>query len=118
MAKLHPAPDGYPIKLVRDKTSDVVNASGNPGALFYGPLEAQERDLPKWLRKKLLEEVGEYLTDRSLSELADILAVIDGLCLRAHGHTLEKVLEDTRNDDRGMFRHGIMMYGYHGEFDG
>jgi hypothetical protein len=35
VSALQPAPGGYPIKLVRDRTPAIINASGEPGALFY-----------------------------------------------------------------------------------
>lgn len=35
MPELEPAPEGYPIKLVRDRTAQIVNPSGKPGDLWY-----------------------------------------------------------------------------------
>lgn len=110
-----PAPTGYPIKLVRDNTAQILNASGEPGDLWYGPAPD---DCSRWLRLKLAEEVGEYLVDGGVGELRDVLAVIEGLCQQVHGIALENLLDFLRADPRGGFRDGVMMYGHHAEFDG
>lgn len=116
MSDLTPAPKGYPIKLVRDATASIVNHSGEPGALFYGPIPLE--DQPRWLRRKLLEEVGEYLESGELAELADVLAVVVGLSHVAHGVSLEDLSTAMSQDARGGFATGQMMYGHHPEFDG
>lgn len=112
-----PAPGGYPIKIVRDDTPEIVNASGEPGDLWYGPLDGislEERG--PWLRRKLIEEAVEYTEGRSSEELADVLSVIEGLAL-LHGLTLAELAEIAANDERGGFLRGRMMYGRHAEFD-
>ncbi len=114
MASLRPAPDGYPIKLVRDRTRDILNASGEPGDLFYGPARG---DLIRWLRLKLAEEVGEFLVDGGYDELRDVLAVVEGLAV-AVGSSLNELVAALRDDPRGGFVYGVMMYGHHREFDG
>lgn len=113
---LQPRPDGYPIKLVRDRTPQIINSSGEPGELFYRPLTPDE-DRAKWLRKKLVEEVGEYLIDGGPTELRDVFIVLLEL---AHEHALDldRLLELVRDDPRGLFRDGVMMCGRHPEFDG
>lgn len=111
---LTPAPKGYPIKLVRDNTPQILNESGKPGDLWYGEANG---DRARWLRLKLAEEVGEYLVDGGWGELRDVLAVIEGLA-HAHGATLADLLKALADDPRGGFKDGVMMYGYHQEFDG
>lgn len=110
-----PAPQGYPIKLVRDNTPKILNGSGEPGALWYGEAEG---DVSRLLRLKLAEEVGEYLTDGGVGELRDVLAVVEGLALEAHGLTLIDLVACLRRDPRGGFTKAVMMFGHHPEFDG
>lgn len=113
MSELTPAPRGYPIKLVRDDTAGIVNPTGEPGDLWYGPCE----DAAPWLRQKLGEEVTEYLLDPDVPELTDVLAVVEGLA-KTHGLTLDDLAEQMRQDARGRFLDPQMMWGYHQEFDG
>lgn len=115
MTVLRPAPNGHPIKLVRDKTAEVVNPSGEPGSLYYGPGDPKER--LRWLRLKLAEEVGEYLVDGGVDELADVLAVVQALSAE-HDLPLSELLRLMLADERGGFLDGVMMYGRHEEFDG
>lgn len=116
MNELTPAPKGYAIKLVRDRTAEIVNPSGFPGDLWYAPLPAGT-DLGPWLRGKLDEEVREYQQDRDLRELSQVLSVVEALA-EYHGSSLEELAERMRSDERGGFRRGVIMYGYHPEFDG
>lgn len=116
MSALTPAPKGYAIKLVRDKTPRIINSSGQPGGLFYRQVDLDAR-VP-WLKRKLIEEAAEYLESGELDELADVLAVIEGIAWARHGLTLAELASKMHDDKRGGFLHGQMMYGYHEEFDG
>lgn len=111
---LAPAPEGYPIKLVRDHTAAILNGSGEPGALWYAPAKG---DRARLLRLKLSEELGEYLVDGGWGELRDLLAVVEALA-GEHGATLDDLIAALRADPRGGFADGVMMYGHHPEFDG
>lgn len=113
---LSPMPEGYPIKLVRDRTSDVLNSSGKPGELFYKPLKDAAQRL-RWLKAKLGEEVWEYGLGGDFVELLDVLAVVEALCIE-HGRTIEEARREMHSHPRGGFRRGMMMYGRHKEFDG
>lgn len=115
MSELVPAPDGYPIKLVRDRTPEIINGTGQAGALFYTHIPAGERG--PWLRRKLIEEAAEYMETASLDELADVLAVVEGLAA-THGLTLSELGTRMNSDPRGGFLAGVMMRGHHAEFDG
>lgn len=117
MTDLVPKPNGHPIKLVRDRTPDVVNSSGEPGSLFYRKYDGLHGTYAKWLRQKLIEECAEYVVEGTLGELCDVLAVVDGLAL-LHGTNLDALIPTMRADIRGGFIEGVMMYGYHPEFDG
>jgi len=111
---LTPAPRGYPIKLVRDNTAEIINSSGEPGDLWYGPCPAGE--VEKWLRKKLVEEVAEFLVDPGNEELDDVYAAVVGLA-HLQGRDSEDLYQALLNDARGGFGRGVMMYGRHDEFD-
>jgi len=113
MPDLIPAPNGYPIKLVRDGTASVINGSGEAGELFYGPAKG---DTMRWLRLKLAEEVGEYLVDGGFDELADVQAVLEALSV-AHGRSVEELRTAVESHPRGGFSEAVMMYGRHAEFD-
>lgn len=115
MTVLRPAPDGYPIKLVRDQTEVIVNPSGVPGELWYGDAPP-DADVARLLRLKLAEEVGEYLVDANLKELLDVLAVVEALCI-THDAALEGAIALMRGDPRGGFLSGRVMYGRHAEYD-
>lgn len=116
MTVLKPAPEGYPIKLVRDHTARIVNPSGEPGDLWYE--EAPPEELSRALRLKLAEEVAEFLVDGGLDELADVLAVVEGIARTEFRVQLEQLHDHARADRRGGFLTGQMMYGRHPEFDG
>jgi predicted house-cleaning noncanonical NTP pyrophosphatase (MazG superfamily) len=112
MTDLTPAPNGYPIKLVRDKTTDII---GDEGRLFYDRISFTE-SVP-WLRKKLVEEVAEYIVAPAEDELADVLAVVQALA-HVHGKDLTTLTALMNADPRGGFFTGRMMRGHHPNFDG
>jgi predicted house-cleaning noncanonical NTP pyrophosphatase (MazG superfamily) len=113
MGELIPAPNGYPIKLVRDRTTDII---GDEGRLFYDNVSLVAA-LP-WLRKKLVEEVAEYIVEETPSELADVLAVVYAIAELRHGLRVDELHQMFRDDPRGGFLTGRMMRGHHPEFDG
>ena len=115
MSELTPAPCGYPIKLVRDRTPEIINSTGDPGALFYDHIKPAER--ARWLRRKLIEESAEYMESGEIAELADVLAVVEGLAA-THDLTLADLIAHKNDDPRGGFLTGVMMRGHHPEFDG
>jgi predicted house-cleaning noncanonical NTP pyrophosphatase (MazG superfamily) len=117
MSPLTPAPKGYPIKIVRDGTAAIVNPSGEPGDLWYDtPPAESEEEIVRLLRLKLSEEVGEYLIDGTLDELADVLAVIEALAVY-EGSNLKGLTAKMQDDPRGGFLKAVMMYGRHPEYD-
>lgn len=64
-------------KLVRDKIPEII---GNEGKVpQFRTLADEEYDIE--LGKKLLEEVNEYLYDKTVEELADILEVIRAIAV-------------------------------------
>lgn len=64
-------------KLIRDKIPDLVQDAREQIAFHY----ASDEEYNKALREKLVEEVGEFLQNPSPEEMADILEVLDALCI-------------------------------------
>lgn len=77
-------------KLVRDRIPEIIEKEGRKP--YVRILDDQE--MMKCLENKLQEEVNEYVEDRSVEELADILEVIYALC-KMKGISKEE-LEQTR----------------------
>lgn len=93
-------------KLVRDNIPEIIERDGrNPIIRVLGTEERVE-----YLKKKLLEEVNEYVNDGTIEELADLLEVIYSLC-NYKGISIEQ-LEQTRinkANERGSFKKGILL---------
>lgn len=93
-------------KLVRDNIPEIIRATGKTPVTRM----LSNAEFPAELNKKLQEEVGEYLEDESLEELADILEVIHGM-LKAKGKTFAE-LEELRMEKemrRGSFEKQIFL---------
>lgn len=93
-------------KLVRDKIPDIVEASGKKAITHI----LSHEEYITALEIKLNEEVAEYHADKNLEEIADILEVLQSICI-ARGYTLDQ-LEEIRNikaEKRGGFRDKIYL---------
>ena len=62
------------------------------------------------MEAKLNEEVNEFLEDKHLEELADIMEVLFGLA-DSLGYSEEKLLKarDKKKEERGGFKDGIVL---------
>lgn len=62
------------------------------------------------LEKKLLEEVNEYLEDKNLEELADVMEVLFGLANEL-GYSEEDLINkrNQKLEERGGFKKGIVL---------
>ena len=95
-------------KIVRDKTVERHNAAGIKTQ--YKMLGGKE--LCQALLLKLLEESNEVCVannrEELVSELADVLEVIDGLC-KANSINLEEVMQrkQQKHNERGGFETGL-----------
>ena len=72
-------------KLIRDKIPEIIQADGKTCITRI----LSDEEYVDALEKKLNEEVAEYQTDKNLEELADILEVLQAICI-ARGYTLEE----------------------------
>lgn len=87
-------------KLVRDRIPYILDAKGKE----YSVRQCTECEKLEYLKRKLIEEVDEFLEEPSVEELADIQEVLLSLSSRL-GFTrqdLEQVRE-TKNATRGAF---------------
>lgn len=93
-------------KIIRDKIPQVISAAGKKAVIRQE--SAQQTVLG--LEQKLSEELGEYLQDHSLEEMADILEVLHGI-LHHRGISWEQ-LEAVRlekKEKRGGFEKGLRL---------
>ena len=93
-------------KLVRDHIPEICTANGQiPNTRI---LNSHEYSLE--LRKKLKEEVEEYLSDNEIEELADIVEVVEALA-EANGSSLREVLEikQKKQTANGAFKEKIYL---------
>lgn len=97
-------------KLVRDKIPEIIKSSGKTFDVHY----AKKEELLPLLETKLNEEVSEYLEDKNLEELADVMEVLFGIA-NSLGYS-EKDLINKRNakkEKRGGFEKGIVLEKVH-----
>lgn len=93
-------------KLVRDKIPEIIKADGKECEIEI----ASKCERQELLEKKLMEEVNEFLEDKNLEELADVMEVLYGLANNM-GYSEEdlnkKRLE--KLEKRGGFKEGIVL---------
>ena len=86
-------------------------ADGNTEEITFTKMEiADKEQRTELLEAKLMEEVNEYLEDKNLEELADVMEVLFGL---AHnlGYSEEDLLNKRREklEERGGFKEGVVL---------
>lgn len=93
-------------KLVRDKIPQIIELDGKKAICHV----LSEDEYILQLEKKLNEEVAEYQQDKNLEEMADVLEVLQAMCI-ARGYSVE-ALEKKRKekyDERGGFQDKIFL---------
>ncbi|MDU2458731.1 nucleoside triphosphate pyrophosphohydrolase [Clostridium sp.] len=93
-------------KLVRDRIPEIITADDKTCEIeIVSGIKKQEL-----LEKKLLEEVNEYLEDKNLVELADIMEVLFGLANEL-GYSEEDLIKkrNEKLEKRGGFKEGIVL---------
>jgi len=93
-------------KLVRDKIPQVIEADGKK----YDIRIADKKEHYELLETKLNEEVKEFLEDKNLDELADIMEVLYGLADNM-GYSEEDLNKRRieKREKRGGFKEGIVL---------
>lgn len=93
-------------KLVRDKIPAVIEASGKK----FDIRKADKEEHYKLLETKLKEEVNEFLEDKNLEELADVMEVLFGLAENM-GYSEEDLMKKRmeKREERGGFKEGIVL---------
>lgn len=75
-------------KLVRDKIPIIIEESGRKAITHV----LSKEEYLAALEVKLNEEVAEYQEDKSIEEMADVLEVLQAICV-ARGYTLDQLEE-------------------------
>lgn len=93
-------------KLVRDKIPEIIEKEGKTCVTHI----LSDDEYIDALETKLNEEVAEYQEDKSLEEMADVLEVLQSICL-ARGYSLEELeaMRKKKADERGGFKEKIFL---------
>ncbi len=93
-------------KLVRDKIPEIILKNGEkPKARIL-----EEKEYIEELNKKLKEEVNEFLADKSLEELADILEVVYSLAeAKNYGVEALETKRCEKAEKRGSFKDRVFL---------
>lgn len=93
-------------KLVRDKIPEIIRADGKECEVRI--VEGKEKY--ELLEKKLMEEVNEFLEDKNLEELADVMEVLFGLA-KELGYSEENLVQKRvdKKNERGGFIDGVIL---------
>lgn len=93
-------------KLVRDKIPEIIEADGKTCKTRI----LSNEEYIAALEAKLNEEVSEYQADKNLEEMADVLEVLQAICV-ARGYSLEKLeeLRAKKAEGRGGFAEKIFL---------
>ena len=98
----------YYNKLVRDKIPSIISNSGKLPLFHY----ATSEEYYKFLNKKLIEELSEFIMSDSIEELADMYEVIDSI-LKYKGvtHDIFKEIVETKREEKGSFNNRLILEG-------
>ena len=93
-------------KLVRDKIPENIEADGK----FCKTRILSDEEYIASLEEKLNEEVAEYQADKNLEEMADVLEVLQAICI-ARGYSLDELelLRTKKANERGGFAEKIFL---------
>lgn len=93
-------------KLVRDKIPEIIETDGKK----FETRIASKEEHAELLEKKLHEEVDEFVKDKNLEELADVMEVLFGLAKNL-GYSEEELIRkrDEKKEKRGGFQVGVVL---------
>lgn len=93
-------------KLVRDKIPEIIRADGKECEIRV----AEGKEKYELLEKKLMEEVNEFIGDKNLEELADVMEVLFGLANEL-GYSEEELVmkREEKKRERGGFKEMIVL---------
>ena len=93
-------------KLVRDRIPEIIEKDGKTCVAHI----LSDEEYVAALEAKLNEEVAEYQTDKNLEEMADVLEVLQAICL-ARGYSLDELetMREKKADERGGFMEKIFL---------
>ena len=93
-------------KLVRDKIPEIIEADGKECKTHI----LSNDEYIAALEAKLNEEVAEYQADKNLEEMADVLEVLQAICL-ARGYSLAELeaMRTKKAEKRGGFKEKIFL---------
>lgn len=93
-------------KLVRDRITEIIEATDK----ICVTRVLSDEEYIQALETKLNEEVEEYQSDKNLEEMADVLEVLQSLCV-ARGYSLEELetLRAKKAKERGGFEKRIFL---------
>lgn len=93
-------------KLVRDNIPSIIENEGRKAIIR----KLDKAETITNLERKLAEEVEEYIEDKTVDELADILEVLYALC-EINGITREQLeqVRQSKAQERGAFKNGLFL---------
>ena len=93
-------------KLVRDKIPEIIEGDGKTCKTRI----LSDEEYIASLEAKLNEEVAEYQADKNLEEMADMLEVLQAICM-ARGYSLEELeaFRAKKANERGGFADKIFL---------
>lgn len=94
-------------KLVRDEIPRVIPADK---LSFFKFTTLNDAEYAEELKKKLLEEVHEYIQAENMEELADIYEVLEAIIkFKSFNHKDIDLVKQNKRDERGGFEKCLLM---------
>ncbi len=93
-------------KLVRDRIPELIRSSGEEPKVR----KADDDELDKFLRAKIVEEAQEFLESGDIDELVDIFEVLEAFMqFRKIDHGLLEIQQHAKRLARGGFTEGLIL---------